>query len=45
MTPDDLKRLANMKLAAGDISLLWERILYDHFEIQDENQSEFALSE
>jgi HD superfamily phosphohydrolase len=43
MTPGDLQQLTAMKFSAGDISLIWQRILYDHFEIQDEDQSEFAL--
>jgi HD superfamily phosphohydrolase len=43
MAPADLKQLAKFKFTAGDIALLWEKILYNHFAIYDDNQSEMLL--
>ena len=45
MTPNDIAQLSELKFAPGDIALLWEQILYDHFEIYDESQSEFVLEQ
>lgn len=45
MTPNDIAQLSNLKFAQGDIALLWEQILYDHFEIYDDSQSELLLEQ
>ncbi|GMO12474.1 protein kinase domain-containing protein [Bradyrhizobium sp. TM233] len=44
MSPTDLKALVSLGLAPGDISLIWERVLFDQFHIQDEDQSELNLA-